>query len=320
MNSKVLLLGAGYMGKEYSKVLDKLSIDYDVITRSAKTAEEFYKARGKKALSCELSNYLSQNHKYTHVINAYRSEALAESNMLLLKAGFVNILTEKPGAMTIPDMKKLCYQTLSLNSKVYIAYNRRFYQSVFAAEKIIQNDGGLKSIDFEFTEWPHLFGVSKLTKEFIDGVMVGNSGHVIDLAWFFAGRPKKYYFISDYLSKDSKPCGIFCGSGITEKDVYFTYRANWSAPGRWGIELLTNNHKIYLRPLEKLQIQNIKSIQIEPYEIDDNLDIEFKPGVYLETKSFLEGNNIERLKTVNEQLIDIKIINAMKEGVIIDNE
>lgn len=316
MDNKVLLLGAGYMGKEYSKVLDKLSVEYDVLTRSSKTAEEFYEARGKKVICCDLSEFLQRKNNYTHVINAYKTKALVESNMLLLRAGFDNILSEKPVALTVSGMEDLCNYAAELESKIYVAYNRRFYQSVFEAEKIIQEDGGLKSIDFEFTEWTHCFGVSSLTKEFIDGLLVGNSGHVIDLAWFFAGRPKKYAFISDYHSEESKLNGIFCGSGITDKDIYFTYRANWSAPGRWGIELMTNKHRIYLRPLEKLQIQKMQSVQIEPYEIDDGVDSEFKPGLYLETKSFLEENKSGRLKTINDQLADIKIYFEIKEGAI----
>lgn len=315
MDIKVLLLGAGYMGKEYSKVLDKLAVDYDVITRSSKTAEDFYKTRGKRAICCDLSDFLQRNHQYTHVINAYKTESLAESNKMLLKAGFTEILSEKPGATTISDMEKLCDYANSSNSKVFIAYNRRFYQSVLEAEKIILEDGGLKSIDFEFTEWTHRLGVSYLTKEIIDDVLVGNSGHVIDLAWFFAGHPQKYIFMSDY-SVNSKINGIFCGSGITDKSVFFTYKANWSAPGRWGVELLTNKHRIYLKPLEKLQIQKMQSVQIEPYDIDDGLDSEFKPGLYLETKSFLEGNKDGRLKTINKQLADLKIYNTIKEGAI----
>ena len=45
---KVLLLGAGYMSKEYAKVLDALQVDYEVFTRSKKTAEVFENEGGKK--------------------------------------------------------------------------------------------------------------------------------------------------------------------------------------------------------------------------------------------------------------------------------
>ena len=56
----------------------------------------------------------------------------------------------------------------------------------------------------------------------------------------------------------------------------FSYQANWNAPGRWGIEILTSQHRLYLRPMEKLQIQNTGSVDISEVEIDDQLDKEFK--------------------------------------------
>ena len=42
------------------------------------------------------------------------------------------------------------------HSEVYYAYNRRFYASVLKAEEIIKEDGGMTSMNFEFTEWGHV--------------------------------------------------------------------------------------------------------------------------------------------------------------------
>ena len=33
----------------------------------------------------------------------------------------------------------------------------------------------------------------------------------------------------------------FCGSGITDKGALFSYSADWESPGRWGIEIKTEN-------------------------------------------------------------------------------
>ena len=52
------------------------------------------------------------------------------------------------------------------------------------------------------------------------------------------------------------------------------------------------------------QIQNTGSVDISEVEIDDQLDKEFKPGFYLEAKSFIEGN-IERLCSIEQQMIHI---------------
>ena len=40
-NLKVLLVGAGYMGKEYGKVLNALNVPYSVVCRSQESANKF---------------------------------------------------------------------------------------------------------------------------------------------------------------------------------------------------------------------------------------------------------------------------------------
>ena len=97
----------------------------------------------------------------------------------------------------------------------------------------------------------------------------------------------------------------FAGAGITEKGALINYQANWEAPGRWAVELLTAKHRIYLKPMEQLQLQDKGSVKIYPVEIDDCLDKDYKPGLYLETKSFLEGS-ISRLCSLQNQMEHIK--------------
>ena len=92
----------------------------------------------------------------------------------------------------------------------------------------------------------------------------------------------------------------FSGAGISEKNALFSFQANWNAPGRWYVEFLTSKHRLYLKPMETLQIQDKGSVKIEPVNIDDSLDKQYKPGFYLETKSFIEGNH-SRLCSVADQ-------------------
>ena len=83
--------------------------------------------------------------------------------------------------------------------------------------------------------------------------------------------------------------------------MLFSYQANWDAPGRWAVELLTSKHRIYLKPMEQLQLQDKGSVKVYPVEIDDHLDKVFKPGFYLETKAFID-NETARLCSIQDQL------------------
>ena len=202
--------------------------------------------------------------------------------------------------------KRILYEVVSTYGKEidllrqYIAYNRRFYSSVQKAIEIINENGGALSFHFEFTEWIHKIPATKKTAGIIHEWFLANSTHVIDLAFFLCGKPKKLtgYALAGFPWHNGS--SIFTGAGVTEKNALLSYHANWESAGRWGIEILTAKNRLYLRPLEKLSIQNIEEIDTANVIIDDTLDIKFKPGYYLQDKSFLEDK--KNLPDIQEQI------------------
>ena len=52
--------------------------------------------------------------------------------------------------------------------------------------------------------------------------------------------------------------------------------------------------------MEQLQLQDKGSVKVYPVEINDHLDKDFKPGFYLETEAFLDGN-YTRLCSLEQQ-------------------
>ncbi len=44
--------------------------------------------------------------------------------------------------------------------------------------------------------------------------------------------------------------------------------------------------------MEKLQIQKLGSVAMEFLEIDDKLDLEFKPGLYKQVEAFINSENV----------------------------
>ena len=59
--------------------------------------------------------------------------------------------------------------------------------------------------------------------------------------------------------------------------------------------------------MEQLQLQDKGSVKVYPVEIDDNLEKNFKPGFYLETKAFVECDNT-RLCSINDLFEHLKMI------------
>ena len=102
----------------------------------------------------------------------------------------------------------------------------------------------------------------------------------------------------------------FCWSGITENEVLFSYHADWGAPGRWGVEVLTQKNRYILKPLEELKVIELGSIHSESIQIDDQKDKEFKPGLFNQVKAFLSGD-YRLFCTINDQLQHIDIYNKI---------
>ena len=130
---------------------------------------------------------------------------------------------------------------------------------------------------------------------------LGNSTHVVDLAFFLGGKPKELCSFTSGSLDWHTTSSTFSGAGISENNALFSYQANWESAGRWSVEVLTKEHRLILRPMEKLQIQKKGSIaQNYDETINYDLDDAYKPGLYLQTKNFL-NSHFEYMCTIHEQ-------------------
>lgn len=307
---KVLLVGPGNMGIEYAKVLKALQVEMTVVGRGEKKAKQFYEETGIHVQCGDIKNIVNNMQEIPqYAIVAVSVEHLAQVTLNLLESGVKNILVEKPGALLYSELKELCQKAKEKQANVYVAYNRRFYASTIEAKRIIEEDGGLQSFNFEFTEWG--FRVESVVQDKSELIkenwLLANSTHVIDLAFFLGGKPKEIAtYTSGELSWHKSGC-VYAGAGMTTKGALFSYGANWDAPGRWAVEMLTSKHRIYLKPMEELHIQDKGTVVVRKMDMDDTLDIQFKPGLYRETKAFLFGEGIENLETIEEQMEAFKL-------------
>lgn len=298
----LLIVGAGRMGKEYGRVLNALGSSYKVVSRSKGSADSFKKVTGVEAYEGGLEEYIAANKANCprRAIVTVNVEYLKDIAILLLKWGVTEILLEKPGALNVTELKEL-QQIAEFypESSVYIGYNRRFYQST---QYILQqlNQEEMESIHFNFTEIAHAIENSAFSSAVKYNWLLANSSHVIDLAFFMAGFP----FEIKHIRADSlvwHPRGaIFVGCGVTERDVLFSYHANWLCPGRWGIEIMTKYNKYIMMPLERVFVQRKGDFNIEEVILSNQLDVQYKAGVYNQTRSFLGDKRY--LVTIDEQI------------------
>lgn len=301
IDENVWIIGAGNMAAEYSKILKKLSIKHSVIGRSSKSAEGFYEKTGLPVHQGGIEQIINSTQtRPRYAIIAVNVEMLYNACKTLIINGVKNILIEKPAGCNQQQVMELSKIAKQYNSNVLVAYNRRFYASVIEAKKIIEKDDGVKSFSFEFTEWSHVIEKLAKPKDVLQNWLLANSSHVIDLAFYLGGYPSEMSTYTKGSLSWYDTAAIFAGAGITKSGALFSYNANWKGPGRWVVDVVTSKHRLLFKPIEKLQIQEIGSTSWNFVDVDYRLDDEFKPGLYLQTKYFLEDKIDERFITIHE--------------------
>ena len=249
----VLIIGGGYMGKEYAHVLEQLGVnDVTIITKSPKQASDFSAKFDYTILDGGFEKQLSSVGKKDLVIIATPTEFLIPATKLAIKTGQTRILLEKPGSLFHQELFSL--NEIIDQQKVRIAYNRLLYPNFHKIKQLAENEGGITSCKFDFTEWTHKipFDVYQENEYTLWGI--SNSLHVITMALELIGMPKE--IVSFQFGKlDWHPSGsIFVGTGVSEENIPFSYHANWESSGRWMVEIMTKENSYRLMPLEEIHV------------------------------------------------------------------
>lgn len=285
------LIGAGPMAVAYAAVLDALSQPFDVVGRSESSALAFSEKVGRAVRRGGVQAALAADGAPAYAIVATGCEALLDTTLALLDAGTTHVLVEKPAGLSTAEVAAIDRLAHSRGARVAVAYNRRCFASVEKARELIAEDGGLQSMTFDFTEMAEKVGRMDRLRAVRERWLLANSTHVIDLAFHLAGRPREWS-ASRGGHLDWHPAGaIFAGAGVTDRDVLFSYTANWQGPGRWGLELVTAKRRLVLRPMEVLQVSAAALAVPEPVACDDRHEKSLKPGLYRQTEAFLRGDD-----------------------------
>jgi predicted dehydrogenase len=292
MKTDVWLLGAGTMALDYFRVLHHLDHEIKVIGRGQASADSFAGRTDVRPFVGGLASFLETSPICcTHAVVAVSIDELADTTIQLLEYGVKNILVEKPAGLNSKEINLVANIAHQHNAIVYVAYNRRFYAATLMAKQFILNDGGVTSFNFEFTEWSHEIEKLKLPMCIKQNWFLANSTHVIDLAFYLGGKPSELNAFHAGSLDWHPSSAVFSGAGRTIDGKLFSYSANWDAPGRWGAEFCTKNFRLIFRPMESLQIMRKGSVSIKTFNVEgQDLDNEFKPGLFLQTKAFLDDN------------------------------
>ena len=289
------------MAQDYAKVLQSLGQAFEIVGRGAISAQAFESITGRAVRLGGVTQALAATGAPKLAIVAVDVEQLARVGIGLIEAGTRRLLMEKPGGMSTAELQALQQAAARHGATVLIAYNRRFYSSTTAARTLIAEDGGPTSCTFEFTEWSHVIGPITKAPGVKEAWFLANSTHVVDLAFHLCGFPEQWRGWQAGSLDWHRAAARFCGAGVTEHGVLFSYHADWEAPGRWGVEVLTRKRRFVFRPMEQLHVTPLGTVALERVDLDDQVDKAFKPGLYRQTEAFLARDD-RLFCTVGEQL------------------
>jgi predicted dehydrogenase len=281
----VLIIGAGYIANQYAIALSKLKIkNVTILGKSKENLQKFKEFPNFEIISGGYERNLSKIKKKDLVIIATPIEELMNTTKKVIENGHSRILIEKPGSVFKNDLLEL--KKIIKKEKVRIAYNRFFYLSFHKLLSLVESEGGITSCKFDFTEWLHTIEIEKYNTKICNRWGISNSLHVISMVLGLIGMPKKIS-TCQMGSLEWHPTGsIFVGNGISEKDIPFSYHANWGGGGRWGIEVITKENIYRLIPLEKLFVSKKGSTKWEEVNLQ-NTFLNVKEGIAEEIATML---------------------------------
>lgn len=311
----VVLIGAGGMAVEYSKVLSALGRAHLVLGRGEASARAFAAATGVTPTTGPLREQLEGlDTLHATAIVAVNAMYLADVTAQLARAGVSRMLVEKPAALDTAELAELVGVADAMSAEIRIGYNRRFMASVLAAREMIDDDGGVLSVKFDFSEPSRRIATLDKPQRELDTWMYGNSSHVIDLALHLVGDIRDVH--GDVAGGVSwhRAGGVFVGHGRAASGALVSWHANWVGPGRWGLEVITPERRLILQPLERLRVQDHSSFDERPVDLDLALDTEFKPGLMRQVRAFLTGDGDEHLADLAEHASMWPVYEAIRTG------
>ncbi|PCJ50961.1 MAG: myo-inositol 2-dehydrogenase [Gammaproteobacteria bacterium] len=303
----IYVVGAGYMAREYSRVLKALKEQFLVIGRGEESVKKLKSELDIEVYSGGLSPFLLDNKLVPDcAIVCTPVETLASITMELLAFGVKKILIEKPGALSVKELTEIKVLEAEKDATVLIGYNRRFYQATLALEEKLKEEE-LIAANFEMTEWSHLIEKEPCSDSVKQKWVLANTSHVIDLVMHVTGQFKELSSLTTGSLSWHKSAARFVGSGMSDRGVLISYFGYWDGPGRWSAEFVTTKNRYIFRPMEKLQVQRLGSVTVEFYEsVNYKLDEEYKPGVFLQVSAFL-SDDYSKLCSLSDQIASFSI-------------
>ena len=299
-NKSVLIVGSGWMAKQYAIALKEMKIkDVTIFSRNKERSESLCSEFNFKPTFGNPEEIIAKIPKRDLTIITTSISSLVKMTKLVINCGQKNILVEKPGSLYSNELLEL--DRISKNCRIRIAYNRLTYPNLHKLKSLILKEGGISSCNFNFTERIQSIDFKKESPDVYARWGISNSLHIISMVFNLIGLPKESLFYQSGKLEWHPTGSIFVGSGLSEKNIPFSYHADWGSSGRWGIEIMTQENAYRLVSLEELFVCHKNSFEWEKIPFDVSYP-KAKQGVCEEIALMLDEKLEEKIPLVTLSL------------------
>jgi len=219
------------------------------------------------------------------------------------------ILVEKPVSRSPEQIEAL--EKIDTNQRIAVGYNRRNLHSTITMKNHLTN---LDNIFF-IMNIPELSTNLKASSEDIEYMILENSVHAFDLAFYLFGRPRKWSTKKVYFDSKTFASIVDLNYANGSKGII---GLTIGVPDNWSIDVFAPGKKYEMSPLENFAIFDkmgtIASTNERPNKLyvpqsssgwlPDKLDLEFKAGFYRQMNDFREfvltNSRPERLASLSD--------------------
>lgn len=300
------------MAREYCRVArDHPSFDLvGIVARSREKAatlsEEFGVNFSSENLS-DLSNNVSPD-LLVCAVSEYSTETVV---LDALNFPWV-LLVEKPFGLNLLQAESLAAHAALAAHPVYVAFNRRFFQSSTRLFRELQQTIGPRFYLLRDQHEPSHALRAGFDPRVVDNWMFANAIHTVDLLRSFVGSPGEV----------SRVWRTSLGgkSFVLHADIEFesgdraVYTSAWDAPGRWSLDVFTESNRWVMSPLEELYLQRGSTRDLEEI-VPPVASPPYKSGIWemlSELATYWDGD-IPRLPDYRDSLDSMKMVSEIYE-------
>jgi predicted dehydrogenase len=306
---KVAVIGAGYMAQEHIKVFSSINgvKVVGIHSRTKSKAQAVATQFDIPFVATKITD-LYENTKADLLVIAVSEMSVHSVAKQVFQYPWLSLI-EKPAGYNYENALLIKDLAIKYQSRVYVSFNRRFYNSTRLILDELKQVEGQRLIQVYDQEEPLLLD---RPAEVHQNWMYANSIHVIDYLKIL-GRGEITRVDPVIHWQPDTPGFVVAKIEYSSGDIGI-YTAVWNAPGPWAATVTTQEKRWELKPLEHASVQPRGSRKLDPLP-DHPWDTDFKPGLRMQSEEVLKAlqGTPHSLVSLDESLESMQLVKDIYE-------